>query len=319
MKVAVIGGVTSTALLVRKLKEHGFEDVRVWGYAPQDARNVSGWVDLEQVAQQCGYAHQPFRKVAECEADLIDYGPDILFVVGLSQLVPQSMIDAAKQHAIGFHPTKLPKGRGRAALAWLVLREEDGAANFFELRQGVDDGPLHVQEPYPVGAGDTAGSVETKMLDAQARALDNWLPRLRTGEVGSVEQDHNQASWFARRTPDDGRIDWQHDAVSIDRLVRASTRPHPGAFTHAGNDRLVIWASEPIERDEVGVPGRIVRVDDNCFEMATGDGILRIVEWDAPDDWAPRVGQRLGYDPEIEIAELRRRLAALEAKVEGLL
>ncbi|WP_260483863.1 methionyl-tRNA formyltransferase [Sphingomicrobium flavum] len=317
MKVAVIGGVTSTELLVRKLAAHGFDDVRVWGYVPTDSTNVSGWVDLARVAADCGFAYAPFRKVTECEAALIDFAPDILFVVGLSQIVPQSMIDAATRHAIGFHPTRLPKGRGRAAMAWLVLREEDGAANFFELRQGVDDGPIHVQTVYPVGPDDTASSVEAKMLDAEARALDEWLPRLKAGKAVPVEQDHDDASWFARRTPDDGRIDWQQGAEAIDRLVRASTRPHPGAFSHAGDERVVIWASSLVDRDEAGVPGRILRVEGDQFDMATGDGILRVSQWEATGGWSPRVGQRLGYDPEIEIADLRRRLAALEAKMSG--
>ena len=54
-----------------------------------------------------------------------------------------SMLSIANKVNIGFHPTALPRGRGRAALAWLILKRENGAATFFELRDGVDDHVAH--------------------------------------------------------------------------------------------------------------------------------------------------------------------------------
>ena len=78
--------------------------------------------------------------------------------------------------SVGFHPTFLPAGRGRAPLAWLTLDTGPGAASFFLIDDGIDSGPIFVQEPFEVTPQDYAGDVGTKLLDATTRALDRWLP-----------------------------------------------------------------------------------------------------------------------------------------------
>ena len=119
MKVAVIGGVSSTAVLVNKLSEHGFKDVSVWGYHPTDTSNVSGWVDLADVAGKHGYCYSAFVKVVECELGVKEYCPDALFVVGLSQIVPASILEIPRLGSVGFHPTALPVS---AASSWATVR-----------------------------------------------------------------------------------------------------------------------------------------------------------------------------------------------------
>lgn len=57
---------------------------------------------------------------------------DILFVVGLSQLIDEDIIRMPRFGCVGFHPTKLPKGRGRAPMAWLILDRGEGAATFLK-------------------------------------------------------------------------------------------------------------------------------------------------------------------------------------------
>src|SRR5690606_17854055 len=106
-----------------------------------------------------------------------------------------------------------------------------GAASFFVLRTGVDDGPVVAQEPFEVDENDDAKSVETKLLAAEEKALDTWLPKLASGEIGGVEQDHSQASSYWRRCPEDGWFDLQVTVDELVRLIKASTEPHPGAYT----------------------------------------------------------------------------------------
>ena len=141
MKIAVIGGVRSTDIVIQKLIQHGFRDVYVFGYEPDNTDLVSGWVDLASSAKRAGYAYMPFKKVVECAEQLSNYLPDTVFAVGLSQIIPEDMMSIPANGFIGFHPTKLPLGRGRAPLAWLILDSNDGAATFFEIQNGIDDGP----------------------------------------------------------------------------------------------------------------------------------------------------------------------------------
>lgn len=313
MRLAVLGGVASTEILIRALIGHGFTEIKIWGYEPASTANVSGWRNLRNLSSLLKLPFEGFRKVAECEESLKTFAPDIIFVVGLSQIVPASMMSIANWTNVGFHPTALPRGRGRAALAWLILQGNDGAATFFELKEGVDDGPIFIQEPYTVSDEDDTADVESKLLIAEERALDRWLPRLMSGDLSSVAQDHTQATWLGRRTPEDGWMNWHATREHLIKLIRASAPPHPGAFTFFQNHKILVLEALLCDRAETGVTGRILRVHaDDSFDVQAGDGILRITKWHSDNNWIPRTGSLLGYYAETEIFQLRQRLADLE-------
>lgn len=316
MKCAVLGGIVSTKVLIEKLARHGFSEVRVWGYEPADASNVSGWVDLSQPSAEAGFLFTGFRRITECEGALRVFGPDVVFVVGLSQIVPAAMLSIAKLANVGFHPTPLPRGRGRAPVAWLILEQMNGAATFFALRDGVDDGPIYAQVPFSVTEDDDAGTIYRKVLDAEAAALDEWLPRMKAGDLTVVEQDHDRATWFGRRGPEDGLVDWSAPRHDILRLIRASASPHPGAYSFSGDVRVVIEAAILENKKEKGVIGRILSIDENfTFVIQAGDGLVRVTTWRADRDWQPRVGLKLGYDVEAEIFALRNKIRSLQDEV----
>ena len=321
MKIAVIGGVTSTRLLIEKLHQHQFEDVHVFGYTPANTENVSGWVDLSDLADRNGYSFTHFARISDCTAIISQLEPELLFAVGLSQLIPDSILSVPRLGSVGFHPTALPKGRGRAPIAWLVLEQMDGAATFFSLREGVDDGPIFVQEPFKVNSEDTAATVEAKVLLAEGNALDRWLPQLAAGSMAAIEQDHTMATWYGRRTPEDGWINWHESAETLLRLISASTHPHPGAYTFRLDKKIYIFAAH-LEKNhpELGVAGRILRVEKSgAFTVQCGERqVITVSEWEASSDWSPKVGELLGYYVEAEINNLRQAYNNLEEKVKEL-
>jgi methionyl-tRNA formyltransferase len=319
MKIVLIGGVTSTLLTLQKLHEHGYDDVCVFGYEPENSGDVSGWRDLKPDSQSRGFSYRAFRRIAEHADEIRELQPDVIFAVGLSQLIPNSIIACASLGAVGFHPTALPRGRGRAPIAWLVMRCEDGAASFFRLQAGMDDGPILTQQRFAVERQDTATTVEAKLLVAAGQALDRWLPRLRDVGLIGDEQDHSIATYYGRRTKEDGLIDWQLPFCQLDRLIKASTRPHPGAYTYQADERITIWAvEEPLQKVHFGAAGRILHVNEGSFLVQCGDHALRVTEWSAAPGWRPRVGIRLGYQVEEEVHRLRSLLDALQQRVSAL-
>lgn len=320
MKIAVIGGVRSTRLVIQKLCQHGFTDVIVFGYEPLNTCNVSGWVDLSITAHDAGYVYYRFIKVSECTETLREFSPDRVFAVGLSQIIPEVMLRIPSEGFVGFHPTKLPLGRGRAPLAWLILEQNDGAASFFVMQNGVDDGPILVQVPFAVESSDDASSVEEKLLKAEAIALDELLMRLVNGSIELHPQDHNLATYYGRRSPEDGLINWNYAADYLVTHIRASCSPHPGAFTYDEDFTIVILSAKCIDSKSLkGVIGRILEVTDTGeFLIQCGDGCLLILEWSAPLGWLPRVGRQLGYYPEFEISKLRSQVVRLQARISEL-
>ncbi|MFA0533139.1 methionyl-tRNA formyltransferase [Vibrio breoganii] len=318
MRVGFIGGVNSSLTTLKKLVEHDINIVAVFGYKPSENVIVSGYNDLEDFSLNNGLNFVPFTRINERTADIVGLELDVLFVVGISQLVSEDIINAPKLGCIGYHPTLLPRGRGRAPIAWLVHECEDGAANFFLLNDVADSGPIFVQEPFSVREGDNAESVEEKLLLATEVALDRWLPELKKGEWNPIPQQEYFATEYGIRKPDDGLIDWKACSIEISRLIRAASRPHPGAYTFYNNDKLIIESCKLEQKMKIkGCVGRILKIDNDSALIQTGQGLIWISN--IRPDLKLKVGDRLGYQAEDEIYKLKNQILNLSTKINSLL
>lgn len=316
MKLIVIGGVTSTKILIDKLLDSNIADVTVYGYEPKDHSLVSGWTDLSY-SQNKGYAYKAFQKINDFENEIVEANPDYIFVVGLSQLVSRKIIDAAKKFSIGFHPTALPKGRGRAPLAWITEKCGDAAATFFELTENADEGQIFIQTPFLVEESDDAESVEAKLLIAEKYALDGLIFSIKNEQLKGVQQSEEQATFNGKRTHLDGCINWENTAYKVDRLIKAATRPHPGAFTFFEDLEIKIWKSEVLFNSPYnGVVGTIQKVDKEEFIIQCLDHCIKVKCWSAANSWSPKVGMRLGYIVSLEINQLRKKVEDLAERLE---
>lgn len=303
-----------------RLLRHGADVVGVFGYEHSGNVTVSGWVDLSAVARRTQLTYTAFRSIndAETVASLRACKPDVLFVVGLSQLVGDELLSIPRLGAVGFHPTALPQGRGRAPLAWLVLDQCDGAATFFQIGKGIDDGPIFVQEPFQVTEDDDATTVEQKILTSIDRAIDSWAPTLLKGDWAPQPQDESRATWTGKRSHDDGVVEWSATMADIVRLVRATTLPHPGAFSPSDVGLVRIWeARRAAESRHRGVVGRVLEVDSQGSVLVqAGDGCVELTRYEIEDqpDSRLRVGHQLGYQPQAAFWAIEQRLARVEER-----
>lgn len=325
LRVVVVGSVSSTKLTLECLIRHRFSIAGVLGLSPARASGVSGYIHLEDLARSAGAPYQEFMQINDSEVleTLRGWAPDLLFVVGLSQLVSRDILDLPRIACVGYHPTWLPRGRGRAPAAWLILDAQPGAATFFQMDEGADSGPILVQEPFYVSEYDYVGDLIPRAEAALIRALDRWLPRVSAGEWNPVPQEDSEATYNGRRGPADGLLSWDEPAPVLERLVRAASRPHPGAYTYCQGHRVRIWRAEAFTMSQYrGVVGRILAMPEGEPLVQTGAGILRVQEFEIEGAGAPmphlHVGVRLGYAPEDRIHELEQKIHQLEARLEHL-
>jgi methionyl-tRNA formyltransferase len=315
VKVGFIGGVNSSFCTLKKLVEYEFDIVCVLGYKPSEKMVVSGYNDFELFCMEKNISFTPFTRINE-HAELIkELNLDVLFVVGISQLISKEIIDTPRLGCIGYHPTLLPKGRGRAPVAWIVHELENGAANFFLITDEADAGPIFIQEPFEVEERDDAGSVEGKILQATDKALDKWLPDLKLGNWNPVAQDDKFATEYGVRKPEDGLIDWEKNSNSIVRLIRTSAPPHPSAYTYLGLNKLII---NKVELDLClnikGCVGRVLKITGNVLIVQAGNGVIKLTDWTIEGD-PPKVGNRLGYLVQEEIYLLKLEINEIKQKL----
>lgn len=168
--------------------------------------------------------------------------PDFVFSFYYRHLLAKPWLDLPKRGALNMHGSLLPKYRGRAPVHWAIIRGETvtGASLHYMLEKP-DAGALVDQQSVPIGENDTALEVSMKVAEAAQIVLKRSLPKLIAGSAPARPMDLAQGSYYGRRRPQDGRIDWCAGARAIHDLVRAVAPPFPGAFTEANGVRLAVW------------------------------------------------------------------------------
>ncbi len=167
--------------------------------------------------------------------------PDFLFSFYYRYMLNAAWLAVPRRGALNMHGSLLPKYRGRAPVHWAILKGETvtGASLHYMLDKP-DAGALVDQESIPIRENDTALDVSLALAEAAERVLHRSLPRLIAGTAQAKPLDLARGSYFGRRRPEDGRIDWRQGARAVHDLVRAVAPPFPGAFTDVNGCRLAI-------------------------------------------------------------------------------
>lgn len=203
--------------------------------------------------------------------------PDLLFSFYFRKLLRQPILDLPRLGALNLHGSLLPDYRGRSPVNWAILRgETETGVTLHYMDAKPDHGDVVARRAVPIERDDTALSVTRKLAAAGRLLLRETVPRLADGRAPREPQDHAAARYFGGRTPADGEIDWTRPAETIRNLVRAVTRPWPGAFGEVAGRRLFVWWAEV--RPGSAASGALVVGDDGVALVGTGDGLLELVE-----------------------------------------
>ncbi len=167
--------------------------------------------------------------------------PHFVFSFYYRHLLNAAWLAIPKRGALNMHGSLLPKYRGRAPVHWAIIHGETvtGASLHYMLEKP-DAGALVDQQPIAILENDTALAVSLKVADAAQQVLERSLPKLIAGSASAHALDLTQGSYFGRRRPEDGRIDWRRGARAVHDLVRAVAPPFPGAFTEVNGCRLEV-------------------------------------------------------------------------------
>jgi methionyl-tRNA formyltransferase len=168
--------------------------------------------------------------------------PDFLFSFYYRRMLNAGWLAVPRRGALNMHGSLLPQYRGRAPVHWAILHGEARTGASLHYMVGKPDaGALVDQQPVPILENDNALEVSLKVAGAAQVVLARSLPRLIDGSAAAEPLDLRHGSYFGRRTPEDGRIDWRLGARAVHDLVRAVAPPFPGAFTDVNGCRLALW------------------------------------------------------------------------------
>jgi methionyl-tRNA formyltransferase len=165
--------------------------------------------------------------------------PDFLFSFYYRHMLGKAWLGVPRRGALNMHGSLLPKYRGRAPVHWAILNgESETGASLHYMEEKPDAGALVDQQSVPILENDTALDVSLKVAGAAEQVLRRSLPALAAGRAKAQPLDLSAGSYFGRRRPEDGRIDWRSKARAVHDLVRAVAPPFPGAFSEVNGCRL---------------------------------------------------------------------------------
>lgn len=191
---------------------------------------------------------------------------DWLFIIGWSQIASPKVLNAANLGVLGAHPSLLPIGRGRAAIPWAILKRlKKTGVTLFKLDEGVDTGEILHQVEIPLTDNITATELYAHVDAMHVTLIKTAVPALLSNRVALRVQDDSAATYWAGRKPGDGEIDMTGSVHDAECLVRAVTRPYPGAYVCDGKKKLIVWSARVSE-----VP------TDGCLEFS--DGFLDVLD-----------------------------------------
>ncbi len=301
MKTVFVGAVEGSRRALEALCSAGHTPELIVTLPVTHAARHADFVDLGELAAAHGSAvHRTLRSDADETLDAIRaVEPDIILVIGWSQLCGADFRAIPNIGCLGFHPSVLPRLRGRAVVAWTVLLgETESGGTLFWLADGADTGDIAAQARFAIDPDTiTVRDLYDRQVDALCEMLPPLLDSIKRGEIPRIPQDHSRASTCAKRTPEDGRIDWTWPAARIERLIRAVGDPYAGAFTDtADGTRLTIETARLHARRDyyIGMPGQVQAKDAQAFTVMCGDGAcVDVLTWRGPEK-APKLHSILG-------------------------
>jgi methionyl-tRNA formyltransferase len=218
---------------------------------PEDkGLNISGRVYPEQFCadHQCPLVHTTDINDPQTVSRIAEDQLDWLFVLW-SQIAKPPLLESLGLGALCIHPTLLPQGRGRAAIPNTILNGlQRSGVTLFQIDEGMDTGPILAQESFDVVDNETATTLYRKVSQAHRTLIRRVWWSLLDGNLPATPQDNSQASIWQGRKPRDGRLCLEMEVEEVERLVRAVTRPYPGAFLPLRDgSTLRVWGGTPIE------------------------------------------------------------------------
>jgi len=261
---------------IKALINNGFDIVAVFTYSDSAEENI--WFD--SVAELAARKNIPVYTPDDINHPLwtnkiADLKPDYIFSFYYRDLLGKGILDLAKKGSFNLHGSLLPKYRGRAPINWVLVNgETETGVTLHYMTPKADNGDIVAQVKVAIDNQDNAKTLNAKMVSAASEMLNKCLPDIKAGKVKAVKQNDLDATYFGRRKPEDGSIDWSKSATQVNNLVRAVTRPYPGAFTYAGQRRVLVWESKVLNTKHNKKPGTLLSV--NPLTVACGEGALEI-------------------------------------------
>ena len=252
------------------------------------SKRSAGSRDYELI---CNKYNVPYHTINSIKGDVAfklisRLTPDLLVVLGWSEILPERLLLIPKIGTVGAHAALLPHNRGSAPINWAIIHGENKTGNtLMWLTPQVDAGKIIDQIAFDITPYDTCKTLYDKVAETNVIMLARLLDNLERGfEPKANIENITDEEVLPRRRPQDGLIDWNTPGISVYNFIRALTDPYPGAFTILDKKKWIIWKAILLPVKSANEPGTIEGTaygfcDNSCgYVVSTKDQSVLITE-----------------------------------------
>lgn len=196
-------------------------------------------------------------------------------------ILEPDVLNRVSGYAVNFHGSLLPKYRGRTPHVWAIINgERETGVTAHLMNANCDDGDIVRQQVVPIEEEDTGAIILEKYKALYPGMVLQVVEDIESGNVQCNKQDITKATYFGKRTPNDGGINWNWQKERIRNWVRAQANPYPGAFTFLGEKKIII---NKIEYSDLGftdtmINGLVIEVIEDVPFVKTQNGVVKLVD-----------------------------------------
>lgn len=202
---------------------------------------------------------------------------DIMIVVAYGLLLPAAVLEAPKMGCLNVHASILPRWRGAAPIQRAIQAgDTETGITIMQMDVGLDTGDMLSKTFLDINDDETGGSLHDRLLEQGPTALLQTLTLLQAGETIAEKQDDSLANYAHKLTKEEALINWSSPAKNIELSIRAFN-PFPGAYTLLGDQRIKVWQAKVLDEATSLLPGTIARVNSDGLDIATGSGLIRLL------------------------------------------
>ena len=205
--------------------------------------------------------------------------PDAILVVAYGRIIPPWMLSLPRLGCINLHASLLPKYRGAAPIQWAVAMGETVSGNTtMLLEEGLDTGPILLQQEIPIAPGQTSAELFDVLAKAGAPLVVKTLNGLDDGTIAPQQQDHSRATLAPILTRDDGRMDFaKYTAREMWNRWRGF-QPWPGAYSSLDGKKFIVHRMQVAPITKTAEPGSVVVAEGAMLAACAQGTWIEIVE-----------------------------------------